>query len=193
MPEAGVAAVAGQQPGQNLGADLRTRLGAGPQERHDLWVTVQGQQVVGIGRGELPQHQPLSGLKRLHTKIVVLHGPGLQTDSLPHRHDRLGRPGRPGALLRLAPLRTGLVRFHASGSSKPQGLAHGQKCWALALFGVLPVAVSVQKAEFSLVRWAVRLGGDRVVDHRLAGDRQLLFPLARGLRRAVGVEEQFLA
>jgi hypothetical protein len=31
-------------------------------------------------------------------------------------------PGRPGALLRPAPLRTGRARFHASGSSKPVGV-----------------------------------------------------------------------
>jgi hypothetical protein len=37
-----------------------------------------------------------------------------------HRHDRAVGPGRPGALLRPAPLRTGRARFPASGSSKPR-------------------------------------------------------------------------
>ena len=102
-------------------------------------------------------------------------------------------PGRPGALLRPAPLRTGRARLCASGSSKPLGLAGGQKCRAISLPGVLPVAVSVQETECSLVRRAARLGGDRVAGHRLAGDRQPLLPLVRALRRAVGVEEQSLA
>ncbi len=35
------------------------------------------------------------------------------------RHPILGGPGRPGGLLRPAPLRTGLARLRASGSSKP--------------------------------------------------------------------------
>src|SRR5205814_6335761 len=36
--------------------------------------------------------------------------------------DRTDEPGRPGALLRPAPLRTGRACFHASGSSKPAGV-----------------------------------------------------------------------
>jgi hypothetical protein len=106
---------------------------------------------------------------------------------------RTRRPGRPGALLRPAPLRTGRARFHASGSGKPCWLAGGQKCQARAFSGVLPVAVSVQEAEFSLAGLAVRLKDDGVAYHCLAGDRQPLFPLARALRRAVGVQEQFSA
>jgi hypothetical protein len=58
-------------------------------------------------------------------------------------------PGRPGTLP--GPLRTGRARFRASGSGKLRGLAGGQKCWARAVPGVLPVAVSVHEAEFSRV------------------------------------------
>ena len=98
-------------------------------------------------------------------------------------------PGRPGALLRPAPLRTGRARFRASGSSKPRGLADGQKCWAVAGPGVIPVAVCVHKAECSLVRCSVRPHDDGIVDYCLAGDRQPLFPFARALRWPVSVEQ----
>ncbi len=51
--------------------------------------------------------------------------------------------GRPSALLRSAPLRTGRAAFIASGSSKPGGVACGQKCRVAAVAGVLAVAVGV--------------------------------------------------
>jgi len=76
--------------------------------------------------------------------------------------------------------RTLLSSFHASGSSKPRGLAGGQKCRALVFPGMLPAAMSVQDTEFRLV-WRGIHPDDRVVCHRLAGDRQPLFPLAWGL------------
>jgi len=47
-------------------------------------------------------------------------------------------PGRPDALLRPAPLRTGLARHRASGSSKPRGLVGGAECWTGAAAGWLP-------------------------------------------------------
>ena len=59
-------------------------------------------------------------------------------------------PGRPGALLRPAPLRTGLAGFLASGSSKPCGLAGGQKCWAAAVVGGVPM-LAVGVYETALV------------------------------------------
>ena len=42
-------------------------------------------------------------------------------------HKRPQLSGRPGALLRPAPLRTGRARFRASGSSKPGWLVGGQQ------------------------------------------------------------------
>jgi putative transposase len=59
------------------------------------------------------------------------------------RQSVLGGPGRPGALLRPAPLRTGLARHRASGSSKPRRLSGGQKGWPLLPGDVPPLAVGV--------------------------------------------------
>jgi len=59
------------------------------------------------------------------------------------RHPILGGPGRPGALLRPAPLRTGLARHRASGSSKPRRPSGSQKGWPLLRGDVSPLAVGV--------------------------------------------------
>jgi hypothetical protein len=77
----------------------------------------------------------------------------------------IGMSGRPGALRRRAPLRTGRARFRASGSSEP--------CW---LAGGLTVEVD-ETGWSSLVR---RAWVPDDVD-RLAGGRQPLFPLVWGL------------
>ena len=76
-----------------------------------------------------------------------------------------------------APLRTGLAPLNASGSSKPSGVAGGQKCWSLATVRIgLFVAVGVYETGFGFVRLAVRSRRDR--DDRLAGGEQPTFPLA---------------
>src|SRR5680860_406996 len=98
-----------------------------------------------------------------------------------------GRSGRPGALLRPAPLRTGLAAFTASGSSKPRGLAGRQKCCARAVAEVPALALGVDETEFRLVRRAVPPHGEVALGYRLAGGRQPLFPLLWAyLHRPVG-------
>src|SRR5690348_7142985 len=83
-------------------------------------------------------------------------------------------PGRPGALLRPAPLGTGHASFPAPRLGQAFGARGGQKCWALAVSGGTPGAVSVQETESALVRGAARRGGDGVLCYRLAGGRQPL-------------------
>src|SRR5680860_1841236 len=101
-----------------------------------------------------------------------------------------GRSGRPGALLRPAPLRTGLAAFTASGSSKPRGLAGRQKCCARAVAEVPALALGVDETEFRLVRRAVPPHGEVALGYRLAGGRQPLFPLLWALRRTLGVQQE---
>jgi hypothetical protein len=97
--------------------------------------------------------------------------------------------GRPSALLRSAPLRTGRAAFTASGSSKPIGVACGQKCrvTAVAAGGVPAVAVGVCETVFGFVRRAVAPRGD--VNDRLAGGGLPLLPLAWGLWRVLCGQE----
>ena len=108
---------------------------------------------------------------------------------LPSRPDRLLAflAGRPGALLRPAPLRTGRAAFTASGSSKPRGIVGVQKCrpllWA-------PWGWRWQRAWMSrgsLRPTCRRSHGDR--DDRLAGGPQPVFPLAWALWLVGDVQE----
>src|SRR5215470_3258063 len=101
-------------------------------------------------------------------------------------------PGRPGALLRPAPLGTGHASFPASRLGQASGARGGQKLLGFAPGGA-SVAVSVQETESALVRGAARRDGDGVLGYRLAGGRQPLFPFTWALRRAVGVEEELPA
>jgi hypothetical protein len=94
-----------------------------------------------------------------------------------------------GALLRPAPLRTGRAAFTASGSSKPLRLAGRQKCCAAAGADGSALAIGVYETGFDFVRCAVLPHHDVLLDQRFAGGRQPLFPLARALRRAVGVQK----
>src|SRR5450759_3729038 len=115
-------------------------------------------------------------------------GGGLQTPVLLQQRLQLAQPvgdlfvllpGRPGALLRLAPLRTGRARFRASGSSKPWRLTGGQKCWPVVITGgVLVMAVGVYETGFGLFRRVVLPYGD--LGDRLAGGGLPLLPLAWG-------------
>src|ERR1035441_11102944 len=85
--------------------------------------------------------------------------------------------GRPSALLRPAPPRTGLAAFTASGSSKPRRLAGGQKFRALAGPGMMHgAALGGYETGFGLVRRAVVPESD--LDDRLLGGCQPLLPLA---------------
>ena len=83
-------------------------------------------------------------------------------------------PGRPGALPRRAPLRTGRAAFTAHGSSKPLGRVGVQMLRSLPRPAVAAVE-RVGEAGFGFVRRAVRPGGGR--DDRYAGVGQPLFPL----------------
>jgi len=79
-------------------------------------------------------------------------------------------PGRPGALLRPAPLRTVRAAFTAHGSSKPLGLAGVQMLRVAATFGGVPsLAAGVDETGVGLVRRVVHSGGGR--DDRRAGGR----------------------
>ena len=81
-------------------------------------------------------------------------------------------PGRPGALLRPAPLRTGRASFPASGSSKPYGFV------GVPQFGAEAVsALGVYETGSSRLRAAWPRRGR---DDSGAGGQPLL-PIARGL------------
>ena len=86
--------------------------------------------------------------------------PCAATDRSTERDQQLGqdrdRLGRPDALLRPAPRRTGRAAFTASGSSKPSSLVGGQKCRAAATACLALVAACVDETGFGLVRWAIR-------------------------------------
>lgn len=82
-PKATVTVVVGQEPGQDLGLDLRPRLGRGIEETHNPWITVQRQQVISVRRGELPQHQPRGDLHGLHDTDRCAGPAGSQPNSLP--------------------------------------------------------------------------------------------------------------
>jgi hypothetical protein len=102
-------------------------------------------------------------------------------------------PGRPGALLRPAPLGTGHASFPAPRLGQAPRAWWRAEVAGLCGPGGAPGAVSVQETESALVRVVARLLGDGITGYRLAGGRQPLFPLARGLRRPVGVQEELPA
>jgi hypothetical protein len=85
------------------------------------------------------------------------------------RPARLVRPGRPGALLRPAPLGTGRASFPAPRLGRAPGARGGLKLLGFAFSGGTPVAVSAKEAESALVRAAACRGGDGVLGYRLAG------------------------
>jgi len=69
--------------------------------------------------------------------------------------------GSPDALLRRGPLRTVRAALTAHGSSKPLGLADGQKCGLCAFGGfVSSKAVHVCETGSNIVRCAVALADD---------------------------------
>src|ERR1019366_8565345 len=98
--------------------------------------------------------------------------------------------GRPGALLRPAPLRTGLATFTASGSSKHPGPTGRPKSCGRALADVSALALGVDETEFGLVRRAVLPHGEVALGYRFAGGRQPLFPFLWVLWRTVGVQQE---
>src|SRR5712691_6059227 len=63
--------VEAQEAGQDLAADYLE--GGGHdlgQVAHDLWVAVEGEQVVDVALGELAEHQPVSFQEDLHRPIL---------------------------------------------------------------------------------------------------------------------------
>ena len=102
--------------------------------------------------------------------------------SEPARESLVHRSGRPSALRRSAPLRTGRARFRAPGSSKPRRLVGGRKCRAAA--GV--AAAGVYETGFLLVGRAV--AGDDL-DERLSGGHQPPFPFV-GVLWSVAIGQQ---
>src|ERR1035437_3360464 len=117
----------------------------------------------------------------------LARAPGVRTHALTS-------PGRPGALLRPAPLRTGLARCRASGSSKPKRLA-GRAEVLGRCHGVLTAAAfCVYETEAAGLARPVALPEDQaLLAQRLPGNANPLLPLGRGLRRVIGVQGQGLA
>src|SRR5215472_18364015 len=81
------------------------------------------------------------------------------------------RPGRPGALLRPAPLRDRTCTFPCIRLKQAPWARWRAEVPGSCCCGIPPVAVSVQEAECSLVRCSISPQDDGVVDYRLAGDR----------------------
>src|SRR6266498_4470519 len=99
-------------------------------------------------------------------------------------------PGSGDALLRPRPLRTGRAAPTASGSSKPQGLAGRQKCWAAAFAPAAAVGVHKTRRGGLVRRAAARVGGDRTFADRLTDGLEPLFPRLGMLWLLVGVQQQ---
>ena len=133
--------------------------------------------------GPLPGRRlPLRSGQSLHPANHPIDGVVALTRHQPRVHTC--SPGKPGASLRRAPLRTGRAPFDASGSNKRQGLAGGQKRWAFAAAGAVPVAaVGVHETAVGFVRGVELPHGG--LDDRRADGVQPSLPLARALRLLV--------
>ena len=146
----------------------RPTIGAGPQRRHQqreiftsLLRRCSGHLTLSRRAAGIGQERPLEPARR-DDRICVSVA----------RYRTRASSGRPGALRRRAPLRTGRARFRASGSSKPWWLAGG-------------VAVEVDETGFG----GVRAGCVPDDVDRLASGGQPVLPVAWGLW-AVLVGEQ---
>jgi len=94
-------------------------------------------------------------------------------------------------LLRRAPSEPDWRLSPHLGSSKPRGLAGGQK-WVLACVGggVSPLTVRVCETDSKVVRRAVDPVDDVLLGDRLSGRGQPLFPLAWASRLILGVQQE---
>ena len=91
VAEPGMPRVAGHQPRQHLGRDLRRRPDRA-EKAHHLRIAVHGGQPAGVTRGESPQHQPVGFPGRRHLR----HRPGCPPGPQPN-FPRAGRRGRSGS------------------------------------------------------------------------------------------------
>src|SRR5260370_12538447 len=109
------------------------------------------------------------------------------TEDIQYRFGAL--PGKRGALLRPAPLRTARARYpRIRLKQAPKGSSGMQNCWVLACAGDPAVAGDVQEAD-SVRRVSRPVSDPVVLGDRVPGGAEPLFPLAWAAWLPVGVQQ----